>query len=99
MNKETIERENKEISYAVEYSQFMETESGKTVRLKLLELSKKFRFQDILGIQEDAFADQKGIAYGIELAIRELKDFEDKANKQRKNPETGEKEIFKNKSE
>jgi len=98
-NTKKIENKNKEITYAIKYSQFMRTEAGKVIKLKMLELAKQYRFQDILGIKEGAFADQKGIALGIEMVLRELDSFEKMAEKPRTDIDTGEKEKMSNKSE
>lgn len=88
----SIEKKNKEIEDAVLASQAMEHDGFKVIKKKISELEKKFRFQDLLGVQDDALKDQKGMVLGI-IQVQELfKDIKTLAEKPRRDPITGEPE-------
>ena len=89
-----IEAENKKIEEAVGISQLMDTSSGKTIKRDLLLLEKRFRFQDVLGIKDEAVKDQKGIVLGVQQVQSYFDDIEIRAKQPRRDPITGKPEIM-----
>jgi len=98
-NEETIksiEVRNKRIEDAVLVSQMMDSDGFKIAEKEIKEIEKTFRFQDILGIKEEALSDQKGIVLGLQQVIDYFKKMKSLAETPRLNPETGEPEVMRN---
>jgi hypothetical protein len=89
-----IEADNKKIEEAVAVSQLMSSSTGKIIKRDLLLMEKKYRFQDIMGIKDEALADQKGIVLGIHEVEAYFKEMDAKSKQPRRDPVTGEVEVM-----
>ena len=89
-----IEAENRKIEEAVAVSKLMASPDGKIIKRDLLLLEKKFRFQDIMGIQDEALTDQKGIVLGINQVEEYFNEMDLKSKRPRRDPVTGKPEVM-----
>ena len=92
---ENIIKQNKEIIDAVLVTKMMECKGFK-IFMKYLEMQEeKIRYQDILGIKDEALSDQKGIALGILEIMEYFKTISRRAEQPRIDPKTGKPEFIK----
>jgi len=97
-DKEQIIKRNKDISDAILVSQMQDTEGFAIVREYLDSLSKKIRFQDIMGIRDEKVLNtQQGVSMAIDDIIQFFDDKKRMAMLKMVDPDTGEEEILNNK--
>lgn len=92
--KQNILERNRKIDRAIHISRLMDSEDFKYLMDELDEQENDYRFQDILGIKDDALSDQKGIVGGILLIKKMFEDMKILSEKPRRDPETGEFEVL-----
>jgi len=97
-DKEQIIKRNKDISDAILVSQMQDTEGFAIVKEYLNGLSKKIRFQDIMGIRDEkVLYTQQGVSMAIDDIIQFFEDKKRMAMLKMVDPDTGEEEILNNK--
>ena len=89
-----IIKQNQKIIDAVSVSIMMECKGFKVFTDYLKKQEAAIRYQDILGIKDDALSDQKGIALGILEIQGYFKRMEKKAEQPRLDPENSKPEKF-----
>ncbi|MFA5151862.1 MAG: hypothetical protein WC554_04795 [Clostridia bacterium] len=87
-----IEKENKIIEEAVSAARLIDSPEFKIILKNIKDIEKKFRFQDILGIKDDAIKDQKGIVLGINEILNYFKNVKLISERPRRDPITGQPE-------
>jgi len=94
--KKHVIKMNKRITDAIIIYKAFDTKNGKKSLETLLKclngMEKEYRFQDILGIKDEALKDQKGIVTGINLVINYIKKLDKLSFTPRRDPDTGEEE-------
>ena len=98
MNKETIERKNKEIIDAIHVSKMCDSEGFSVFSKYLDDKIKEIRFQDVIGIKS---LEVLSVAQGMAIAFEDIKQyFSDRKHQALMpmiDPDTGEEEILNNK--
>lgn len=95
MNKEQIEKKNKDISDAIFVSQLQDYPGFLVFSEYLESLIKSLRFQDVMGLKDiNVVNTQQGMVIALEDIKQYFRDKKMLALKPMVNPETGEEEIL-----
>lgn len=90
-----IIEQNQKIIDAVLVTKMMECKGFKIFMEHLKEQEKMIRYQDILGVKDEALSDQKGLALGILEIMGYFKTMKKRSEQPRLNIETSEPEFVK----